>query len=218
MLFIISGIAFASAMIVFLIVVSIGDEISQAGHTDSAAIHEVIIENDVLGITANMIRFPAQRFSGNHERVDIYALWPLMSGYSEENKSAFNMGKDSDKVVFITLERRSMSKDMAGRVIPIYSQFFEGTAQETSMGLTSHTLSKKSGYIDEDLYLETNSPYPFATRCIRETSKVSKPFCMRDIFVGRNLTLTYRFHKSLLPEWANLERMVRKRFNLMLKN
>lgn len=207
-----------AAIIALLVIKSIGGEISRGGHSDSIALHEIIIGDDVLSVTANMIRFPYQRLSGSAERLDLYALWPLMSGYSNGHSSAFNVGKDYERVIFLSLEKRSVSQDMAGRVERIYSQFFDGVAQPTSFGLMRQPLSASSGFVDEDLYLEIDSPYPFATRCVRETSAVGEPYCLRDIFMGRNLSLTYRFHKSLLPQWASMERMVRKRINLMLTN
>lgn len=180
--------------------------------------HEIIIGNDVLSVTANMIRFSGQRSSGSGERLDLYALWPLMSGYSKRHSDAFNAGKERNKVMFLSLEKRTMSQDMAGRVERIYSQFFEGPAQPTAFGLMRQPLSASSGFVDEDLYLEIDSPYPFATRCVRKKSSIGEPYCLRDIFMGRNLSVTYRFHKSLLPEWASIERMVRKRIKLMLMN
>ena len=217
-MFWVSAIALVAAIAMLLVIKSIGSEISQGGHSDSPTLHEIIIGNDVLNVTANMIRFPYQRLSSSSDRLDLYALWPLMSGYSIDHSDAFNAGKDSEKIIFLSLEKRSMSQDMAGRVERIYSQFFEGVAYPTAFGLMRQALSASSGFVDEDLYLEIDSPYPFATRCVRETSAIGEPYCLRDIFMGRNLSLTYRFHKSLLPEWASMERMVRKRINLMLAN
>lgn len=207
-----------ATIIALLVIKSISGNISHGGHSNSTVLHEIIIGNDVLNVTANMIRFPNQRFSGSSDRLDLYALWPLMSGYNNEHSSAFNAGEDSERIIFLSLERRSMSRDMAGRVARIYNQFFDGAAQPTAFGLMRQPLAESSGFVDEDLYLEIGSPYPFATRCVRENSAIGKPYCLRDIFMGRNLSLTYRFHKSLLPEWASMDQMIRKRFNLMLVN
>ncbi|PCI03404.1 MAG: hypothetical protein COB78_10625 [Hyphomicrobiales bacterium] len=213
-----SAAAFGAVIVGLLVIKSIGGEIAHGGHSNSIALHEIIIGNDVLSVTANMIRFPGQRVSGSSDRLDLYALWPLMNGYSNIHSDAFNAGKDREKIIFLSLEKRSMSRDMAGRVDRVYSQFFDGPAQPTAFGLMRQPLSVSSGLVDEDLYLEIDSPYPFATRCVRETSAIGEPYCLRDIFMGRNLSLTYRFHISLLPEWASMERMVRKRIKLMLVN
>lgn len=218
MFFWVSAIALVFAVAVLLVIKSISSEVSRGGHSNSTELHEIIIGNDVLKVTANMIRFPSQRFSGSNNRLDLYALWPLMSGYNSQHSDAFNAGQNHEKIIFLSLEKRSLSREMAGRVERIYSQFFEGSAQPTAFGLMRQPLSAASGFVDEDLYLEIDSPYPFATRCMRETSTIGQPYCLRDIFMGRNLSLTYRFHKSLLPEWASMEQMVRKRINLMLDN
>ena len=108
-----------------------------------------------------------------------------------------------------------MPLDMAGRIGPIYNNFIVGVAVDLGNGLYRQALSAESGYIDEYLAIEQNSPHPFVARCLNETSG-GKPFCIRDIQLGLDLMVTYRFHASLLPEWLELDRAVRETLKSML--
>ncbi len=185
-----------------------GDNLSRAGHSSSTAQLEIVIGDEYLKIPANKVRFYNQRHSGAHEKLDLYIHWPSLSGYQDSLSSDFNNSTENKNLVFVTIEPRNMSYDMSGRVAPIYTQFFEGRAEPTNTGLVKQALSAKGGFIDEDLYYAASSPYPFATRCVREIASTT-PFCIRDIHVGKNLMLTYRFHQKYLGDWIELEQSIR---------
>ncbi len=200
----------AFSLLLYGLAVFLGDEISRAGHSPSTELLEIVTGNDVLLVPANQVRFRNQRRSGNFNGLEIYLHWPSMSGYTEELREEFNnLGEDSS-LLFVSIEPRSMSQDMSGRIEPIYSLFFDGKREAGPNGLSRQPLSVEGGYIDEDLFFEENSPYPFVTRCVREGSQSATPFCIRDIHVGRGLMLTYRFHKNYLNHWMDMEQAVRK--------
>ena len=195
----------------------IGDGISKAGHTDSTRQYEIIVANDLMQVPANLIRFPGQRADGALERLDLYLHWPTLSGYTEALRDEFNQLSNSTRLIFLTVEPRSMTYDISGRVEPIYSRFFDGPGTEIGNGLVKQALSAEDGFIDEDLYYEAASPYPFAARCVRDTSTTQAPYCLRDIHIGKDLMVTYRFHKQLLANWMELDRTLRERFKTMLQ-
>ena len=112
-------------------------------------------------------------------------------------------------LLFLSIERRDMATDMSGRVATIYEKFFSGPPVEAGNGLVRRAFSSQSAYYMEDLYYEADSPYPFATRCIRENDRIAESICIRDIHVGRNLMVGYRFHASLLPYWREFDDAVR---------
>lgn len=185
-----------------------GDNLSRAGHSSSTAQLEIVIGDEYLKVPANKVRFYRQRVSGAHEKLELYIHWPSLSGYQDNLSADFNNATENKNLIFISIEPRQMPYDMSGRVGPIYSQFFEGYAEPTNTGLVKQALSAKGGFIDEDLYYAASSPYPFATRCVREIAATT-PFCIRDIHIGNNLMLTYRFHQKYLGDWIELEQSVR---------
>ena len=204
-----------AAMAMFTTAHLFGDNLSRAGHSSSTKKLEIVIGNEYLKVPANKIRFYSQRSSGAHGKLDLYIHWPSLSGYRDSLSSDFNNSNEDKNLVFISIEPRNMSFDMSGRVTPIYSQFFEGKPQAMTTGLIKQPLSAKGGFIDEDLYYAASSPYPFATRCVRETASTT-PFCIRDIHIGKNLMLTYRFHQKYLRDWIELEQSIRALIKSMI--
>lgn len=206
----------AIALTMLTIATYFGDTLARGGHSPSTEKLEIVLANQVLHVPANTIRFPNQRTSSVHTRLDLYLHWPTLSGYSDELKEDFNHAGEAANIIFITLEPRNMSFDMSGRLGPIYSMFLEGEPQVSPTGLVRQSLSESGGFIDEDLYYQQASPYPFVTRCVRENSAIGTPFCIRDIHLGRDLMITYRFHKSFLNNWIALEEAVRKHAQRLL--
>ena len=202
--------------LVFLAVWLIGQELAQAGHSADETPRQIVVGNDVLNIPANMIRFRSQRNAAQAQRIDLYALWPSLEGYSEANATAFTGTAINESLIFVTIEPRSMTQDMSGRMTPIYEKFFTGPPSEAGHGLLKRPLSTAGGFAAEELWYEAASPYPYAARCIRAEAGGATPYCLRDLHMGRDITVTYRFHSALIGEWMAIERAVRNRVNRML--
>ena len=194
-----------------------GELISRGGQTSDLSLRKIVIANDVVNVPANMIRFANQRNATSLPRLDLYAQWPSLSGYSDALANDFDSLADDAPLLFVSLEPRSMSKDMTGRIEAIYGHFFGGPPVDAGNGLVRRAFSSRTAFFSEDLYYEADSPYPFAARCIRESDKIAAPFCIRDIHIGHDLMLTYRFHANLLPQWMTLDRAVRQKFGAMVQ-
>lgn len=207
-----------SLLAVLMVVVTlagrwIGERIVLAGHTASTEPFTVTIGPDSLTLPANVIRFPQARRSGEAERVDLYLAWPEMTGYNPETASRFNDLSRPGQLVFLQIGQSTMSRDMSGRLEPIYRGLFEGPAGEYVSGLTLHNLRRDSGYSDE-VMLTGKRPgeEDYAVRCILagEDHPPSNADCQRDIFVGRDLAVLYRFSSTLLPQWRAVDDAVRR--------
>lgn len=206
----------ALSLVMYCAAMLFGEGISRGGHSASSKPLEIIIGNSALRVPSNVIRFSSQRHPGTHGRLELYLHWPTLSGYNELLDSSFSRAGDQSDLIFVSLEPRTMSLDMSGRIQPIYSRFFDGSNTKGPAGLIRQPLSAKGGFIDEDLFYEAASPYPFATRCVRPKSTISTPFCIRDIHIGKDLMLTYRFHVRHLPDWLKIDRRIRKYSNTLL--
>ncbi len=193
-----------------------GAQIARAGHTIKTQLRTVIIGQDVIKIPENMIRYPSQRKLAELQRLDLYLHWPSMGGYSAKLKAVFNKAANNKQIIFVSLEPRFSTLDMTGRIEPIYKQFFIGEATKLGQNLVVHHLDAAAGFVDEASIIQNNSPYPFSARCIMNMSGTTTPYCMRDIHIGNNLSLTYRFHKDLLTDWLALDRALRNKFKAMI--
>ncbi|MBO6816655.1 MAG: hypothetical protein JJ891_17500 [Rhizobiaceae bacterium] len=186
-----------------------GDRISRGGHAVESNLLNIRIGQNDLQVPNNSIRFPYQRTNGFTSKLDLYLHWPSLSGYTDALKEEFNQESGRSDIVFLTLEERSMRFDMAGRIKPIYSRFFSGKKENLQHGLVRQPLDQEAGFIDEDLYYSANQQRPFAARCVRDNAEIATPFCISDIQVGKNLMLTYRFHKKFLPKWLEMDQALR---------
>lgn len=190
----------------------LGTELALAGHSASTQDFLVTIGQDRLRLAANTLRFEAQRRDGAAERADLYLLWPEMSGYRRDLRARFDDISQSDGLIFVQLTQSTMSRDMSGRVEPIYSHLFGGPAENGPYGLTLHRLKSDAGY-GKEVLLTAPSPdgRDFAVRCILPTAgtPASSGDCQRDIHVGRDLSVLYRFSSTLLSDWSAIDTAVR---------
>lgn len=184
-----------------------GQYINQAGHSASTKAREIVIANDVLMIEDNHIRFAEQRGSGVHSRIDLYAAWPLMTGYSLEQETIFNSLDEEKNLIFMSLEPARMSRDMSGRLEPIYRGLMIEPAIEGPAGLIAHALKNEAGTDNELLYVgRTLGERPFVARCLAGAFlKTSLTPCERDVQFESGLSLSYRFPERLLAEWRSLD-------------
>ncbi|PWK65812.1 hypothetical protein [Aminobacter sp. AP02] len=195
-----------------------GHNIALAGYTDDVKPHEVVIGNDVIAAPSNMIRFEKARRDGVANRLDLYLRWPELDGYSEAARSAFNNTEGSKRIIFLGLEPRMMTRDMSGRLAPIYNALTVKPGIPGPEGMTLFGFRENSGYLNEVLAVAARAGEPtFVARCLSgiEAEESLAP-CERDVFVGKDLSLTYRFPRELLGEWRELDRAVVAKTNAML--
>ena len=103
-----------------------------------------------------------------------------------------------------------MSRDMSGRVAPIYKDLIIQPGIDGPAGLKMHGFLEKTGYLGELMVLGMREgAQPFAARCLAgEAARETVAACERDIHVGDHLSLTYRFSKDLLTQWRQLDAAV----------
>jgi hypothetical protein len=189
----------------------LGRSVIMGGHTDDRTPRAIVIGDDVLHVPANMIRQEAARRDGSAERLDLYLRWPSLDGYTASTRDDFNHAGGRKAILFVSVEERSMSQDMSGRLLPIYDTLLRKPGAPAAAGLTAFDFKEGSGYANETLMVgPAAGEAPFAARCLSGASAAeSLAPCERDIHVGTSLSLTYRFPAELLPRWRELEAAMR---------
>ncbi len=188
-----------------------GQSLAQAGHTASTQTTDIFIGRDHLRLPANVIRFENQRVTGVAERTDLYVTWPALEGYTNENRQLFNDVDHPENLIFLQISQSTMSRDMSGRLEPIYSHLFDGAPTEGPGGLARHAMKKNSGYGDEVMFTAENAgKAPYAVRCILPQSAAlsTSADCQRDIHAGGDLVVLYRFSSQLLPQWQAIDKAI----------
>lgn len=190
----------------------LGERIALAGHTENDEAIDVVIGQDQIRLPANTIRFEEQRQTGRAERLDLYLTWPEMKGYSNAQRGRFNDASRPESLIFLNLSQSTMSRDMSGRLEPIYSHLFDNRTEPGPAGLTLQRLKETSGYGDETFFTGTLSDgAPYVVRCMMPAAEAQSTSadCQRDIHIGRDLSVLYRFSSRLLPQWQAMETRVR---------
>ncbi|MEI2300403.1 hypothetical protein [Ensifer sp. MJa1] len=185
-----------------------GENLALAGHTASREPYDIFIGQDHLRLPANMIRFEAQRATSIVERVDLYLTWPALEGYSDANRDLFNDVDAPENLIFLQIAQSTMSRDMSGRLEPIYTQVFDGTPAPGPGGLTEHQVKRTSSYAGEVfLTAERNGQTPYVVRCLQADAQTlsTSADCQRDIHAGKDLVVLYRFSNRLLPQWRQID-------------
>jgi hypothetical protein len=196
-----------------------GRSIAMAGYTDDATIHEVVIGNNVIAVPANFIRFDQARRDGIASRLDLYLRYPQMDGYSEAARDDFNHTGATRNILFLSFEPQMMSREMSGRFAPIYSALITQPGIAGPGGTTVYGFNEKSGYLNEVLVVAKRpGKAPFVARCLSGPSAdESLAPCERDIHVGEDLSLTYRFPKEFLGDWQALDAAIAVEAGRILK-
>ncbi len=188
-----------------------GENLALAGHTSSLEAYDIFIGQDHLRLPANVIRFESQRMTGVRERVDLYLTWPALAGYSNETRDLFNDVDHPEKLIFLQIAQSTMSRDMSGRIEPIYRLVFEGAPRAGPAGLTRYDAKASSSYAGEVFFTASRLPRPaYVVRCLlpEDPAASSSADCQRDIHAGKDLTVLYRFSSKLLPEWQAIDESI----------
>ncbi|MCT7375445.1 hypothetical protein [Chelativorans salis] len=197
----------------------LGRTIVPAGHTDSRQEREIVVGNNVFLVPENVIRFERMRRDGVQSRLDLYLRWPDMEGYTLAAQDDFNHSSEKRSIVFISFEPRAFSRDMSGRLEPIYRHLLTPGARNGPAGLKLHGFKEEAGFVDEVLVVGEREPEaPFVARCLTGAMATqSLAPCERDINFGDGLSLVYRFPESLLGEWRNLDRAMLAKAEALLQ-
>ncbi len=192
----------------------IGTTLALGGNTTSTDDNNIVIGTDHLRLPSNHIRFAEQRQTGAAERVDLYATWPEMQGYSDETRSRFNDVTRTDGLIFLQISQSTMSRDMSGRIAPIYSHLFEGNPSAGPAGLTAHSMKAGSGYGAEIFFTgpagTAQAAPDYGIRCLlpERPELATSADCQRDVHAGQDLVVLYRFSSQLLPQWRAIDEAV----------
>ncbi|MDP9629844.1 UNVERIFIED_ORG: hypothetical protein J2W85_001905 [Ensifer adhaerens] len=188
-----------------------GENLALAGHTSSLVPYDIFIGQDHLRLPANVIRFENQRATSIAERVDVYVTWPALEGYSDDNRNLFNDVSRPEALIFLQIAQSTMSRDMSGRLDPIYTQVFEGATGPGPNGLTRHAVKATSSYAGEAFFTAAREKEPpYVVRCLepRANEASTSADCQRDIHAGKDLVVLYRFSRNLLPQWREIDNAV----------
>lgn len=191
------------------------------GNVPSPAISEEPIAIDVasmkFAIPANYTVFPRDRRGGERDEVWLYALWPTLSGYAPSRREDFiENPADTRRIDILIAERTSPFSERERIDILYMPQTIDTRGARTPYKLIKYEFKEQranvptSGYAGAELYLgEVAKKEIAAIFCMKERDDVMSPECWRELELGPDVTLTYRFKRPYLAEWRKIDAEVR---------
>lgn len=186
----------------------ISDRSRLSGFTESRTPWHLIVGDDALAIPLNHVREAPSGLPAVAKSVNLVFALPDGSGFHEANADIFVNERDTSGLIFASLDKRTMKADMSGRLPGVYLKLFSGLPRPGPAGLRLQKLDPSSGYAAEELVIGDHGNW--VARCETETGD-RKPTCIRDIHMGKSLSVTYRFDRRRLADWQSIEQLVRRK-------
>ena len=181
-----------------------------SGRTDDPRPVAFVVAGEKFAIPANMLRSPAGRHAGTVDKVDLVLHWPGLGGYSKQLADAFRDDSPNAPLLFVSIMARDSPIDSDARLDTVYSRFFVGTPLPGPGGLVGRRLSDDSGYRGEIVYFVPAGEATFVARCFAEATAEMPATCLRDVNIGNNLSMLYRFSRDYLGDWAAIDARLRR--------
>ena len=181
----------------------------QAAPTDSQTLVALSVGGQKFHIPANYIPYGSARKGGVLTQLKLTALLPDLQGYSVGEAPAFSSDSTDSRVLNINLRAQPIL-DEQGRLDRIYlPQVEDRDGAPGPYGLTQYTFKANSSYRDEELFVGPSGEGPVVFRCTKPLSDDVAPACLRDMPLGTNLALSYRFKRKHLADWRDIDAGVR---------
>ena len=157
-----------------------------------------------LTVPKNAVRFADQRKPGPQSRLDLALSFPEFAGRGRDTAARFDTPDLAPDILYLTIAPRQDGWDSASRLATVYARFFVGEPWDGPAGLQGRRLSPKSGYGDEEIWMEPGVVHPFVARCFPLTPGEPPTVCLNDTNHG-SLSVSLRFPKALLAQWRDLD-------------
>ena len=144
--------------------------------------------------------------------VTLFALLPDMRGYSAADAALFSGNAADSPLLHMLIRADTNGLDPASRLSRIYMPYIVNPkGMPGPFGLTRYTFRADSGYGRDDLFTGAGDPM-LLLLCERPAQDLPSPNCLAiDRPIARNINLSYRFKRSQLALWQQINDGVGKR-------
>jgi len=161
-----------------------------------------------FSVPENYTRYRAQRSGGAITALDMHALLPGFEPFSPDEARKFSDNAPDSPVIFFTLRDAGATLDAERRLRDVYSRhFMNPRAEPGPSGLDLFRFRDDSGYKDQDLLVGGDAQGRLALLlCERETATNESPNCSRTVLLTPKLALSYRYKRSWIEDWQQIDR------------
>lgn len=171
----------------------------------------LVIGDQKFVIPENYTQFPRARRGGVRANVALYAMLPDFKPFTIAKELIFENNEADSPIIHFQLESIRSPFDEDERIDRVYLPGVLDTAGERALyGLTHFQFLDGSGYQDQDLYIGTDDVgRRAALTCGKNLKEILPPSCRRYTQLTDNVMLSYRFKRSRLRDWKEIDRGVR---------
>ncbi len=197
------------------------DEIN--GTVPSPTVSEQTVDFSIAGkpykIASNYTIYPRERRGGELESMNLFALWPTLSGYAPTWRLEFIDNEPDTRRLYITLTRRTKTFSEEERIENLYLPLtVDQRGTRTPYRLNRYDFLAKrddvptNGYANTRLFIGQDSVgQTMALFCYREDlPTIPSPECWREYELDDDISVVYRFKRPYLAEWKEIDTRVRE--------
>jgi hypothetical protein len=162
-------------------------------------------------IPANYIVYSSERQRGPHRRLTLAALMPDFRGYSLAHAPQFADDSARSQVVHLRIWADDLALSETAQLQRVLLTFVKSPQGKTGpFGLIHYRFRGDNGYRGQDLFVGVYNGQTIVLRCWRAAGSNQAPDCMRDLRLGHNVVLSYRFKRAYLGQWRQIAQGVRQ--------
>lgn len=172
----------------------------------------LVIGGQKFVIPENFTQFPRARRGGARENVALYAMLPDFKPYTITNEVTFESNEPDSPIVHFQLESVRSPFNEDDRIDRVYMTSVHDTQGERALyGLTHYKFLDGSGYQDQDLYIGNDElGRRAALTCGKNLDGILPSSCRRHTWLTDKVMLNYRFKRSRLRDWKDIDTGVRQ--------
>ena len=182
------------------------------GTSDTPTISDSAVTLNLAGqrfvIPKNYLRRSEQRRSGDVDQIEIQAVLPNLVGFSQDMADDFADKTGGSKVIYITLTAPKRIMRPAERFHQIYPYYFAGPERQGDFGLNLRNMDESSGFDDFDILYEQVGNQFFLYHCLKPQNELMPSDCLADKVVEPKILARYRFRRSALAHWQDVDTAV----------
>jgi hypothetical protein len=161
-------------------------------------------------IPANYIQLASARRGGALSEVSFAAMLPRLDGYSLAAAKDFAGHAPDSPIVTIQIRGGTPPLPETQRLERIYRlQLEDPQGESQGNGLMRYGFRQESGYRAQELFTGTIDGQQVVILCDRVAADTPAPNCLRDVPFGNGLGLSYRFKRTHLARWREIDTAVR---------
>ena len=166
------------------------------------------VDGQKFSIPANYLRYESTRKGGAAREISMHAKLPGLQGWSNWQADAFADASAESTIIFLTLHTDRNKLNEADRLRRVYGDYVDTTAHPAPYGLIRFDYRPNAGYGDEDFFVGNTDNGPIVLRCARQSLDAPSPNCLREQYLTGGVSLSWRFKRTQLPHWRQIEKNV----------